>query len=96
MNNAKLRVLNPEGVSQVAQVDAAKRPRQLDGLSIGFLDNTKNNTDRILGALEESMKKAYGIKSVTAIKETSNRPADPKLLASMAERCDALVTGIGD
>ena len=68
----------------------------LEGIVVGFLDNTKNNADRILRALEETMKEQYGVKTISSIKETSNRPGDPALLASMADRCDVFVTGIGD
>ncbi len=96
MNASRLRVLNPAGSPQVINGEGAKRPRSLDGLVVGFLDNTKNNTDRILAGLEEAMKATYGIKSLVEVKETSNRPADPDLLASMASRCQVLVTGIGD
>lgn len=96
MSAAGLHVLNPCGSSQAVNVEMAKRPRELAGLVVGFLDNTKNNTDRILAGLEEAMKAIYGVKSLMTVKETSNRPADPNLLASMASRCRVLVTGIGD
>lgn len=96
MSAAGIYVLNPSGSSQVANVERARRPRELDGLVVGFLDNTKNNTDRILAGLEEAMKAGYGVTSFMTVKETSNRPADPNLLASMASRCHVLVTGIGD
>lgn len=96
MSVAALHVLNPAGSSQVANVKRARRPRELAGLVVGFLDNTKNNTDRILAGLEEAMKAVYGVTSFMTVKETSNRPADPDLLASMVSRCHVLVTGIGD
>lgn len=96
MSVVERHVLNPAGSFQAVHVEMAERPRRLGGLVVGFLDNTKNNTDRILAGLEEAMKAVYGVKSLMTVKETSNRPADPDLLASMASRCHVLVTGIGD
>src|SRR5687768_2077746 len=52
---SRIDVLNPAGMSQSAHVPRAERPQALEGLVVGFLDNTKNNTDRILGALQEAM-----------------------------------------
>ncbi len=96
MATSKIEVLSPAGTSQVVNVQRAKRPDTFEGIVVGFLDNTKNNADRILGSLEQSMKERYGVKTISAIKETSNRPGDPALLASMAARCHVFITGIGD
>ena len=93
---SKIEVLNPAGTTQAVSVQRARRPDVLEGIVVGFLDNTKNNTDRILGALEESLKERYGVKTFSTIKETSNRPGDPALLASMAARCNVFITGVGD
>ena len=96
MSASKFEVLSPAGTSQDINVPRARRPDALDKIVVGFLDNTKNNADRILGALEEAMSERYGVKTISAIKETSNRPGDPALLASMAAQCDVFITGIGD
>lgn len=96
MNEAKLRVLNPAGISRATELEGARRPGNLEGLVVGFLDNTKNNVDRILPGLEEEMQARYGVETIMEVKETSNRPADPGLLTAMAARCNAVVTGVGD
>jgi len=84
-----------EDLVQYAQV-APPLP-SLHGAVAGFLDNRKNNADRLLARIREVMQARYGIaETLWRAKFIYSRTADPAILEEMAERCQFVVTAIGD
>lgn len=75
-------------------------PRQiesLDGLVVGFLDNSKGNAGAFLQLVEQRLRERWKIgEAVHARKPDASRIAPKDVLDMMAARCHAVVVGVGD
>ena len=79
---------------------AAMAPRNLgslDGLVIGFLDNSKGNAGAFLRLMEDRLRERWKIgEAVHARKPDASSIAPKDILDMMAARCHAVVVGLGD
>jgi hypothetical protein len=90
-------VLDPTSEPVVQRAERAERPPSLQGKTVGFLDNSKRNSDKVLLYLDELLRERHGIAaSVHRRKPTSSRVAPAEILEEMARECDVVVPGIGD
>jgi len=91
-----IRVLSPVAESKVSQQAPLALPTDLAGKTIGFLDNTKTNFDRLTRQMEALLRERYGL--TTAVyqkKANAATPAPAEVLAALA-RVDLVVTGSAD
>lgn len=89
-------VLDPTNGLAEARAELVTRPASFDGLVVGYLDNSKPNSDRFLDLLTARLA-GDGVRSaVRARKSHIGRLAEPSQLDDLAERCDVVVTGVGD
>lgn len=64
---------------------------------IGFLDNHKHNSAKILARIEERFRQnGNKVRFVHAKKPEAGKPAPEEILARLATECHAVVTGIAD
>jgi hypothetical protein len=72
----------------------APRPRDLRGLRLGVLDNSKPNADALLGRIAEALAQRHGMSIHRWVKPGSSVPArDHDALAAGA---DVFITGSAD
>lgn len=91
-----LTVLDPTVGAGVSTAELAPRPASFAGLAVGYLDNGKPNSDRFLDELSERLR-ADGVREVVrARKANVGRLAEPEVIRDLADRCDVVVTGVGD
>lgn len=80
----------------VAQRAAPALPT-LRGTVAGFLDNRKNNADRLLARIRDVMQAQHALADVVwRPKFIYSRTAAPDVLEALAERCQFVITAIGD
>ncbi len=90
-------VLDPTPEYTEAKVALAKRPKTLDGKTVGLLWNGKLNGDKLLEAVRGLLADQYEIKSVVrAEKPTATKVASPEMIKTFAEACDVVITSSGD
>lgn len=95
-------ILDPTGrvrtAAVVAETKLATRPAGLFGARIGLLENTKQNAELLLTELAELLRSEHGAAGVEVLrtKRAFAQPAPPELIAEYAERCDVVITGVGD
>jgi hypothetical protein len=90
-------VLDPTTGPRAERVTRAPRPESLRGKRVGFLDNGKANSDRVLLYLDELLRERYGIgASIHRRKPSSARVLPAALLQELTAACDLVVPGIGD
>lgn len=89
-------VLDPTGGVTRAVTRLVDRPASLRGLVVGYLDNGKPNSDRLLALLAERFAGEEPAGVVRVRKGGVGRLAEPEIVADLAERCDVVVTGVGD
>ena len=93
----KLRVLDP--TQQLSPVEGALAPRvaELAGKSVGLLANGKRNADRLLNILAQLIQERQPVREIVArSKGNASVPAPDSLLDELAQRCDAIIVGVGD
>ena len=78
-------------------VQFVPRPEKFAGLRIGFLDNTKPNSDQLLKRLSERIGKEFSPSDMLhRRKADSSSPAAAALLKELAERCDLVINAVPD
>ena len=87
-------VLLPTGPQSNATTGPAERPKSLVGLRIGLLDNGKEFSDVVLGALEETLRRDYGATRVKFWRKGFPAKGAP-FIAEMAAESDVAISGVG-
>jgi hypothetical protein len=94
---ARIRVLSPVGVVASQAMTAPSLPREWAGRTVGFLDNTKSNFDRLTAGLGELLRERYGVKAVMhRRKANASTAAAPEVIAELSKTCDVVFAGSAD
>jgi len=97
MKRDTIRVLSPAAEARAASLTAPALPADLRGRTVGFLDNTKPNFDRLAGEMAELLRARFGVREVIhRRKANASTPAAPEVLAELAKRCDLIFAGSAD
>lgn len=90
-------VLDPTVEPVAERAERVQRPASLAGLRVGFLDNSKPNSDTFLRVIDELLRERYGIAaSLHRRKPTASRVVPPETLAEMVRECDVVIPAVGD
>ena len=84
---------DPRGSRETPSVRLATRPRSLHGLTIGLLENGKENADALLDRTAERLTER-GATIVRARKPSFSRPAPLEVIDSLAH-CAAVIAAHG-
>jgi hypothetical protein len=94
---ARIRVLSPVGVVATQSLAVPPLPRDWRGRTVGFLDNTKSNFDRLTAGLGELLRERHGVKAIVhRRKANASTPAAPEVIAGLAKDCDVVFAGSAD
>jgi hypothetical protein len=94
---SRIRVLSPIGEVRREEFAAPPLPADLTGRTVGFIDNTKHNFDRLADAIGVLLRERHGVKAVVRRrKANASVPAPPETLAELAKQCDVVFAGSGD
>lgn len=90
-----MKLVSPAGQAQPLAIGAPPRPRSLQGLHIGLMDNAKAAVDKMMVHLEARLKEKYpGIETCTASKLAASRGADERMLKSLRDNCDVVINAL--
>jgi hypothetical protein len=93
----RVRVLSPVGDTQQEDVTVPSLPASLAGRTVGFIDNTKHNFDRLADEIGAVLRERHGVKTVIRRrKANASTPAAPEILVDLAKTCDVVFAGSGD
>ena len=94
---AHIRVLSPVGVVKAQTVAVPPLPPSWRGRTVGFLDNTKSNFDRLVTDLGELLRERYGVAGIVHRKKANaSTPAPEELVEELAKQCDVVFAGSAD
>lgn len=97
MAEGRIRVLSPVGERRQETLSAPALPRDLRGKTVGFLDNTKANFDRLVADMAGLLADRFGVRTVVHRKKANAAtPAARELLEELAKACDVVFAGSGD
>jgi hypothetical protein len=93
----RIRVLSPAGVARQEVITIPALPADLAGRTVGFLDNTKANFERLTAEVGALLRERHGVRTVVHRKKANaSTPAPPELIAEMAKTCDVVFAGSAD
>jgi hypothetical protein len=79
------------------QIDYVPRPKKLNGLRIGLLENSKHNSDVLLLKIADRLKDRFGMEmTFLAGKKSAADFVSEDLIARFREKVDFVIAGIGD
>ena len=93
-----MQLVNPTGLDMdPGEFYLTPRPKDLKGKTVGLLENTKANSDKVLKELGGMLNSEYEFKDVLYFsKHSAGLPTKPEVINEILEKCDVLVVGIGD
>jgi hypothetical protein len=75
----------------------APRPKSLQGLKVGLVENTKFNSEALLRKIAERLHSRYGMTMVKlAHKKSSGSPVYDRDIVEFKSQADFVLAGIGD
>ncbi len=90
-------VLSPVGDFRAATSTIPALPAELRGLTVGFLDNTKHNFDRLVEGVGRLLKERFGVGRVVHMrKANASSAAAREIIEAMAKECDLVFAGSAD
>ena len=93
----RMLVVDPTTKPVAAAFEGAPRLRDLSGLRLGLIDDSKKNAKEFLEEVADVLKERYGVASVKYhAKPSASKPAEPSVIEEMAKECDYVIVGVGD
>ena len=90
-------LLHPAAEDVAQKQSLAPRLSDLQGMTIGLIDNHKRNADVFLAELGRVFQEEYGVTKVVNFKKTSqSMPTPDGVMDQLAEECDAIVHAVAD
>ena len=92
-------VLSPEGKAQTsaAKIAPVARVTDLRGKTVGILDNSKPNADKLAERLGELLMERCGVaKVISRRKLTAQQGAPKQYIEELAGQADIVLAGLGD
>jgi hypothetical protein len=91
-------LVNPTSSTTQAPFSLApRRFRDLDGKTVGLLNNTKFNSDHLLDGIGDLLQQRYSLRGIVRSRKSYfGRPIPDDLAREMASSCDVVITAIGD
>ncbi len=93
-----MRLVNPTGVDLVqGAFELNERPTSLAGKTLGLLENSKANSDKVLNEIAQILTDKHGLKEVLMFsKHSASLPTKPEVIQQALDKVDLLITGVGD
>ena len=90
-------LLHPAAEDVAEKHNLASRLSDLNGITIGLIDNHKRNANVYLEELGRLFKEQYGVSNVVTYRKASqSMPTPPEVLDDLAVRCDAIIHAVAD
>ena len=95
--NMTMYIYDPTTEATARRISYTPRPKSLEGLRIGLVDNTKHNSDQLLLRIAAILEREHGAKShVIRKKRSAGAAPSPEMIEEYKSNCDVVVAGIGD
>ena len=92
-----MKLFDPTSTPRERRVALAARPRDLTGLRVGLIENTKFNSDVILKKLGEQLAQRHGMMVSRMIRKRSpSHGVTEEQVEALRKISDFIVSGVGD
>jgi hypothetical protein len=94
---ANITVLSPVGSVRAAVASIPALPADLRGLTVGFLDNTKHNFDRLAEGMGRALREGFGVSQIVHVrKANASTAAGRDIIETLSKQCDLVFAGSAD
>ncbi len=90
-----LTILHPAAEGAIPEERPHPRLAQLQGATVGLIDNSRHNSDRFMDNLKVLLGEE-GVDTVIVRKANPSIPMDPSKMDDLLAQCDAVVHGVAD
>jgi len=91
-----LDILDPTIATARESIAYVPRPKNLEGLRIGLIENTKKNAEAVLRRLAEKLAAAHNMKLEVLVHKPQRAPLKEAQVAELKGRADFAIAGVGD
>jgi hypothetical protein len=91
-----MEILDPTIATERETIEYAPRPKNLHGLRIGLIENTKKNAEAVLRAVADRCETTHGMTVEVLIHKHQRAPLKDSQLAELKGRTDFAIAGVGD
>lgn len=91
-----LDIMDPTIATARDEIDYAPRPRNLSGIRIGLIENTKKNSEAVLRSLAAKLEARHGMKTEVLVHKPQRAPLKDAQIAELKGRTDFAIAGVGD
>ena len=92
-----IQIFDPTTEATARKINYAPRPKSLQGVRVGLVDNTKHNSDQLLLRIADILEKEHGAKAhIIRKKKTSGSAPHEEIVEELKANCDVIVAGVGD
>ena len=92
-----LDMFDPTTSVRQIQIDYVTRPKELNGLRVGLLENSKHNSDVLLLKIADRLKDRFEMEmTFLAGKKSASDFVSEGLIAEFRTKADFVIAGIGD
>ena len=92
-----MQIYDPTNDVKGRRINYAPRPKTLEGVRIGLVDNTKHNSDQLLLRIADILEKEHGAKAHLIKRKVSSGAAPhAEIIEEYKAGCDIVIAGVGD
>ena len=92
-----IQIFDPTTEVTERHIAFVRRPKSLEGLRLGLVDNTKHNSDQLLLRIANILEREHGAKAhVIRRKKSSGAAPHAEIIEEYKANCDVVVAGVGD
>jgi hypothetical protein len=92
-----LQIYDPTTDVKGRRINYAPRPKTLEGVRIGLIDNTKHNSDQLLLRIADILEREHGAKAhLIRQKKSSGAAPHTEIIEEYKAGVDVIVAGVGD
>ena len=92
-----IQIYDPTTEVSGRRIAYAPRPKSLQGLRIGLVDNTKHNSDELLLRIAGVLEREHGAKThLIRRKKSAGAAPHAEIVEELKANCDVIVAGVGD
>jgi hypothetical protein len=92
-----IQIYDPTVAANKRYIDYAPRPKSLNGMRIGLVDNGKSNANHILVGIAQILEADYGATTHIIRRKVSHGiPASAEIIQEYKQYCDVVIAGVGD
>lgn len=92
-----IQIYDPTTEAGARRIRYAPRPRTLQGLRIGLVDNTKHNSDQLLLRIAGILEREHGAAAhLIRRKKSAGAAPHAEIVDELKANADVIIAGIGD